>query len=924
MKYFLPVLITFLNLTTAFAQNGREVSGIITDSTKLSIISATVKLTSPTDTILTSSNVKGEFLFKNVTASSFSITISSLGYRTQSKNYAYSQSSQKIQLDPIILKEQSNVLNEVVVSGSTPVTIKEDTVEYKTSNYKVRENAVAEDVLKKLPGVEVDKDGNVSAQGKAITKVRVNGKDYFGGDVRAATQNLPADIIDKMQIIEDYGDQANLTGIRTGDPERILNIQIRPDKNKGYIIKSVVGGGTRERYQASSSANYFNNSQQISFLGNLNNTNASLLNIAGSGGGGRGGRNSGGGGSSDGITSVSSIGLNFRQEINKKVTTYGSYSYLFKDNSIESNSIQQNIYNDVIINSTTSNPNSSINNNHRFNWNLEYKPDTINYIKISPTLTYNDYNSLGNPFSIVQRGNQVTNNSGPTISNSSTPNFGGNILLNHRFAKKGRNLSLFGNVNISNNEQDQDITNLIETGGVEVFNRQLQNITNNSRNTGGNISYTEPISKQSFLELSYNYNSTNYDNDRQIDSVNSSGVATHSFLLSNEYNYSFTTNKLGLNYRFQSQRYNYTLGAGVQPSLLKGNSVVGTTPTVYQKSGFNIIPVARFSYKFSRTRSFNFNYRGNSNEPSFTQLQPITDKSNTQFWYTGNPDLKAEFNQNLNVRYNNFDAKTGNTVFANLSTTITNNKIVNNTQQVDASGKIIQEIQYLNTNGYYTVNGSYNFSKPFSERKYVFSLNGSANYNNNVSFSDHIKNLGKNWVLSQGFNVQINPSEWLEVNPGVRYSYNTNTNDILTRGNTKVSTAGFSLNSKTYFLKTWLVGIDFSKTLNSGYSSLLANNPLILNTYLEKQFFKGKTGQLRLQAYDLFNQGTNISRAVNGTLITDSYTNRLTRYFMLTFSMKLQQFAGKKPDNLEGERREFGGRPNGGGPDGGNRNPNQF
>ena len=918
MRYFLLAFFCLITFAT-LAQNTREVSGTVIDSVKQPVIAASIKLTSSQDTLTTLTDANGVFSFRNVKASQFLITVSSLGYRPKNQKFTNNQTDNQISLSPIVIKEQANVLNEVVVSGTLAVTVKEDTVEYKASNYKLKENALAEDMLKKLPGVEVDKDGNVTAQGKAITKVRVNGKDYFGGDVKTATQNLPADIIDKMQVIDDYGDQANLTGIRTGDPERILNIQIRPDKNKGYLARGTVGGGSKERYQASASANYFNNTQQISFLGNLNNTNASLFSIGSSQN--RGGRSDAG--SSDGINSISSLGLNFRQELNKKVTTYGSYSYFLKDNTVLSNSIQQNIYNDVVINSTINNPSNSLNHNHRFNWNLEYKPDTLNYVKISPFLNYTNNKGLSNPFSTIQRGNQTTTSSGPSISNATTPSFGGNVLLNHRFKKIGRNISVFGNVNVSNNERGQDITNLIVVDQNTSFYRQLQNITNNSTNTGANLSYTEPLSSKSFLEFNYNYNRTNYINNRQTDSVNSAGTAMHSQSLSNDYQYSFTTNKAGINYRFNEKRYNYTLGASIQPSLLRGSSVLNGLPASYQKNGFNFIPVARFSYKFSKTRSFNFSYRGNSSEPTFNQLQPITDKSNTQFWYTGNPNLKSEYNQSVSLRYNNFDAKTGNTVFTNFSANFTNDKIVNNISQVGSAGRVIQEIKYLNTNGYYNVNGFYNFSKPFNEKKYVVSINGSANYINNISFSDVIENRSKNWILSQGLNLQINPMDWLEVNPGVRYSYNANTNDILTKGNTKVSSWSYNLNSKTYFTKTFLAGVDFSKTVNNGYSSLLASNPLILNTYIEKQFFKGNAGQLRLQAYDLFNEGTNIGRSVNGTLITDSYTNKLTRYFMLTFTMKLQKFSGKKPEsNNEGERNFRGpapGGPGSGGSGGGGR-----
>ena len=318
------LLIFFISLFhfAAQAQHSRRVSGSVADSAGTKISIANVKLVSARDTLNTNTNDLGNFSFPNVISPVFQITITRLGFETTSRKYNYNEDLADLKLDPVVLKFESKLLNEVVVSGAPKITIKEDTVEYKASDYQLRENALAEDLLKKLPGVEVDKDGNVKAQGKTITKIRVNGKDFFGGDVKTATQQLPADLIDKIQIVDDYGDQANLTGIKNGDPEKILNIEMRPDKNKGYFARGTAGGGNKNRYQASLNANSVKDKQQVSFLGNLNNINSSVFNTGGGGGGTRvqitngGGRFGGGGaaGGGDGITQVGSLGLNYRDE----------------------------------------------------------------------------------------------------------------------------------------------------------------------------------------------------------------------------------------------------------------------------------------------------------------------------------------------------------------------------------------------------------------------------------------------------------------------------------------------------------------------------------------------------------------------------------------------------------------------------------
>ena len=928
MKNFLLLAVIVLVSHTSYAQTGRDIKGIVRDSTGTSVIAATVKYIVGTDSVFTRTNADGEFTLKGVKSSTFLLTVSSLGYQTLNKRFLYKDGETPIELGPITLKAQNRMLNEVVISGTPGVTIKEDTIVYRAADYPLRENALAEDLLKKLPGVEVDKDGNVTAQGKQITRVRVNGKDFFGGDVKTATQQLPANILESAQIIDDYGDQANLTGVRNGDPEKILNFTIRADKNKGYFARGTVGGGDKERYQGSLTANKYNNSEQFSFIGNLNNINSNVFSF-GSGGGGfsggggsarvqqvgssggggqrfQGGQSGGGGfsggGSSggDGITSVGSVGLNYRKDYSTKWSSYGNYSYSNRNNDVLSDQLQQNNFQSGLIVMDQLSAKNVVNENHRFGWNLEYKPDTLNYIKFSPTFSYSASDDAGNS-SFIQNLNSVLSSDGTTVYNttSTSPGFGANLLLNHRFQKRGRNISLFVNANnAKTNQQDDQLTqyiNYVASGNTNVYRNQDLYDENRSSNISANFSYLEPLGKFSGLEFSLNHSTTNYKNERETFDVNSAGIPSLNMGLSNDYNYSFSTNRIGLNFRVNQKMYNYSFGLSAQPNVLDGNSVVLGVNTPYRNTGFNFIPSARYSYNFSRTRAINAFYFGRANEPTYIQLQPIPDVTNPQFPVYGNPDLNAEVTHFLNFRYNNFNFTSGDVLFFYVSGNYTENKIVSNIVRSTVSGVgLVQETRYLNTDGYYTTNAFYNFSKPFKEKKYVFSFNGSANYINNISFTDNVKNRGKNWIFSQGLNMQVNPNKNLEFNPGLRYSFNTNTNDAITNNNTKVSSYAMNFNSKVYFLKTLLFGTDLSKTFNDGYSSSLAVNPFIINTYLEKQFLKDKSATLRFQAFDLLDENTSVSRQVSANTITDSQSNRLSRYFMLSFTMRLQKFVGQQ------------------------------
>ncbi|MEO5911297.1 MAG: TonB-dependent receptor [Pelobium sp.] len=886
------------------AQTKLEVSGVVKDSTDVTVIGAAVKLTTATDTVNTVTNIDGIFNFSNVKSSEFSITVTALGFVPAKKRYLFDPTTNRQVLDPIILKNDSKMLGEVIVNGTPDVTVKEDTLQYRADAYKLRENALAEDLLKKLPGIEVDKDGNVTAQGKAITKVRINGKDYFGGDVKTATQQIPADLLQNVQIVDDYGDQANITGVRDGDPDKVLNFTIRKDKNKGYLARGVIGGGNEDRYQGSLFAASFNNNQQISLLANFNNTNANIFSLTAGAGGGGSGRGGFGGGNSDGLTGVNSIGLNYRDEWSPKVTAYGSYSFTDRNNTTVSSSLQEILTNGNTLNNNNFSNNNSGSNSHRFNFNVEYKIDSLNYLKVSPNLSFGNNNGLTNSTFNIQSQNSSSIGNSLNQTDYSNPNFGGDLLFNHRFGAKARNLSLNASFNSTSTDQNQDYiyqsTDNTLSGQVESYQRQLILGENKNDNVNLRFSYTEPITATKNLEFNYTYGFARAANNREVKNTDIDG-GTPAFdpTQSNQYVFDYITNRFGLNYRVNEKKYNYTLGMSVQPATLTGTN---TNRTIT-----NIFPSARFSYKFSKTRELSFNYNGRSNQPSYNQLQPITDQSNAQFYVTGNPNLLPEFTNSASIRYNNFDFESGNVLFTNISYNYTQDKIVTNTitNPIANDPTVLQETRYTNTDGYYTLNGFYAFSKPFQEKKYVIGLRGSAIYNNNLSFIDNNKNTGKNLILSQRLNLQINPWKWLEFTPATTYTYTKNDNTLNVRANAEINSFSYSFDTKIFFLKSWIFGGTIDKTINNGYNSI-GTNPLIINSYLEKQFFKGKKGSLKLQAYDLLDQSTSLSYIATGNTSTLSQSNRLARYFMLSFTFNISKFAGNSANNVPsmgGERR---------------------
>jgi hypothetical protein len=973
---FFTLIIVFLSITALYAQSGREVHGTVTDSTKISLPGSTVTLTSDQhDSTTTIADLKGKFVFPSVRGNKVIITVSSIGYQTLRRHYSLANDNTPADLGNIILAIQSNMLSQVNVVGVVPITLKEDTVEYKASAYKVRENAPVEDLIKKLPGVDVDVNGNISTQGKQVTKVRINGKDFMGGDVQSATKNLPADVVENIQMIDDYGDQANLTGVKTGEPDKIMNINIRKDKNYGYFGQATAGDGEdalpqsqgipdANRYIGSLNAFKFNGDQQIAVLGSMNNTNVNTFsfNAAGGGGAGGGGGNFGGGGgrgnagrggggfnagslttTQNGITLAHSIGANFRDQWGKYLSVYGSYS--FADNTVNTiNTISQQ--NTSAFNPSLQQQNSvekDENINHRFTWNMEYKPDTINYLKVTPTFSYASTNASGidnNNFS--SNGIPYAINSTTTAGNSNAPNYGLTTLFNHRF-KHRRNLSI--NVNLSSassNAYQNPVVDYIQGPHTAPANQKI-NTDSHTNSFGTSWSYLEPVSKLSYLELNYAFNRSITTNSKQTDTLYD--PANYLFnsdnALSTRYNYTFTTNRVGLNYRFIQKKYNYTIGLGVQPSVLEGNSPVTWHQT--HESTFNVIPTLRFVYNFSRSKAFSLNYNGSSSQPSFAQLQPDTDKSNAQYPVVGNPNLKPQFTNNFSVRYNNFSFVTGDVFFANFSYQQIQNAVVTNTityphsPHTYAPNPGLQNTiltEYLNADGYYSTSGRVTYVKPWDNRKYSLTLNGTVTYTNNVGYLTNIdstgantfsqsivKNTAKNLVLMPEMRFRFDITDKIDAQLLTNYAINKTNNSVqnsLLSGSSNIRTWNVGVNGKNYF-GDWTFSYDYSKATNYGYAAdIKVTNPNILNLYLERRFMKDHRGTIRISAFDLFNQNTGFSSSTTASSITETHVNRLARYYLATFTLRLQKFAGKAPTQgpgTRGFRRDGGGGP--GGPGGG-------
>ncbi|KIA95834.1 hypothetical protein OC25_04590 [Pedobacter kyungheensis] len=857
----------------SYAQN-YSIKGTVLDTAGLPLPGAVVRIKSKTDSIGVSANNDGTFTIGKIKSKQFTLSAAFIGFDTFSKQYQIEKGN-SLTIENIKLKPSSNTLDAVVISGVPPVKVTEDTVSFNAKAFPVRDGDAVDEVLKKLPGVKVDKDGNVTSQGSPITKIRVNGKDFFGTDVATAIKNLPADIIKNLQFIDDYGDQAKLTGIKTGEPEKILNLTIQEDKKKGYFARASAGVGNADRYNTSLRGNSMKGERQLSF--DATSANANMR-----------------GGGGDGVTTRNAVGLNFKNEFSPKFSLDAGYNFNNDRNNTISSTYTQNILQGDGQNinrlEDAQNNNKSDNYSHWMGGNLEYKIDTMNYLKISPNFNYNTGigNSTGG--SLVTQDTLFTRRESTNANSSNSFSAKTNVFYNHKFAKKGRNLSSWGNINYSNSGSDRNAynqyINILDSKTDSLIQNQLNNQDNNNLGLNVGVSYMEPLWHKTFIEVNYNWNRTSTNNAKETYDV-TAGNQVFNPQLSNIYDYQFVTNKVGMNYRYIGEKLNYTLGLNAQPAVLTGQNLSRDIKT--ENRTFNLIPSGRFSYKFSNQQSIDVNYWGRNNQPGFLQLQPISDNSNLQNVITGNPDLKPEFVHSVNAHYKQADWNAGKVILANFRYERTDNKIV--TTKARVPGTVNQLTSYTNTDGYYTIQGDYNISKPLSaERKFTIGYSGSGQLNNNISFTDDSRIEAQNISWRQELEFRVDLKDITNFELQTAYSQNLTSYSNTSFSNRQSNRFEYGIEGRNYFFKALTLGYDFSKQINTGFDNGSVRNPTLLRLSMEYKFMKNDMAAIRVEGFDLFDQNSGISRDVFDNVIVDKQVNRLGRYFMLSLIYRVRKF----------------------------------
>jgi hypothetical protein len=912
MGQFIFISCLLLISYVGFAQN-LTIQGTLKDSIAgRALNAATVSLVYANDSSLVSfsrTNEAGVFNFKNVAPGSYLISVSYVGYIPKWVP-VLTATEKTVEMGVIFMNDVNTMSTVTVTARRPPVVINGDSVEFNSENFKTAPNAVVEDLLKKMPGMEVDKSGGITVNGKTVTKVFVNGKEFFSGDPKMATKNLPADAVDKIQVYDRKSDQAMFTGIDDGSEETAINLKLKKDRNKSTFGKLSGGAGTPNVFDAQGNINVINNDEQFSAIGGANNTNRqnfsgrNIVNFSG-GGGGRPGAGAGvtvsfGGGSGEtdanaqGIAETFSIGGNYSNLFNDKKTEFNanlSVSDVTRNNN--SSSFTQNLTPGNAFNRISNSNSIAGNKQQNFGSTIDHKVTDNFSFRFTPSIGLQQTTNYSEDSTQTYLTNGSLLNSNTTIASSASDavNAASTLLLRKKFAKKGRTLSStitqsFNRSNSTGNQFTEQLTynkNVLTNDSI-LDQKNIRKGENTSYSA--NLIYTEPLGKKSLLEFNSYISKSIGSSSRKIYDYNSltDDYGNLNTRLTNEFNSEYTYSGGGMSYRSNQKKYNFATGVSLQNAVLDGENI--SLKTRLSQSFQDILPNATFRYNFSQTKNFNLDYRTSTNQPSITQLQPVLDQSNINRQSIGNPDLKRSYVHNLNIRFFSSKILAGKSFFSTLNASTTNNSIVNYDSVLPNRTILTRPV---NVNGAYRINGSMNYGFGIKKLKSRLSFGLNAGLNNNISYANGLLNTIVTKSTGPSMSYTYIVDDVIDINLTARYSFSNTNNAINPTLNTNFLTKVFGADMTNYLPFNIVLNQSFNYAINTGRAEGFNTAIPIWNASFSKFFLKNKRAEIKMSAFDLLNKNIGISRNVSQNQIVDRSYNVISQYFLLSFTYSLQK-----------------------------------
>ena len=891
-------------------EEGKHINGRIMDAEmRQPVVGASVAVKSLADSLITGTvtDSNGRFQVAALKAWPYKVEVSFLGFETISKTV---NQGDDLNFGTLLMVESSKLLGEVIVEGEIPIgEMRGDTTVYNAGAFRTRENAVAEDLISKLPGVTIQ-NGRVQAQGEEVQKVLVDGREFFGNDPSIALRNLPSDMIESVEILDQRSDQSRLTGLDDGNYAKTINIITKGNMRNSQFGRLFAGYGVDDRYAAGGNINFFKDDKRISVIGLFNNVNQQnfssddLLGVSGGIGRGRmrGGGGRGGGfsvGPENGIVSTNSIGINYSDKWGEKINFTGSYFFNSTENRLVRTTNRETIisedqrqyYQERLFGTVA-------NNNHRINGRMEYDINENHAIIISPSISFQD-NLNRNDTDGLNLGDGLDSLSAArTISDNGTGgyNFSNNLTYRYKFEKRGRTLS--ANLSLAMNKRDR-LTEMLTINRDFVRSAydtliQETNALSDGFNYRANLTYTEPINDRSIATVNYQIGDNKSVADQKtFQLANEQGIMVLDTALSNGFDNKFTTQRAGIGYRYNHEGLNINLNLDYQYAGLNNKSYFPLEST-FKRNFRNALPNAVIGYRTENRTSFRLRYRTGTDEPSVNQLQNVINNNNPLNLSIGNPNLGQSFSNNLFLNISKVNIEKSRTLFIFLVGSFTKNYIgtstfvapvdtlINNEVLLRTGGQITRPV---NLSGRWNSRGAVNYGTSIPALKLQFNMNSSIAYNRTPGMINGRVSANENIDLGQGFTLTSNISKDLDFTLSTSGTYslvksslqtNVNNNYYIQNSNLRFY---FSPNDGKLFLAN-----NVNHMLYSGLSEGMDQSVWLWNIEAGYRFLKNNKGELKLTIFDLLGQNNSISRTISDITITDTYTNVLTRYGLVSFT----------------------------------------
>ena len=935
----LALILFFAGQNKAYSQNSLKVMVLDSAShTPVEFATMSIKYIGETQAkryALTDST--GVAIIKTAPVGRANVLIECVGYRQHTQVFDVHRGAND--MGTVYLNGQNTLKGIVVTAAGNQMVVKKDTIEYNASSFKTNETDMLEELLKKLPGVEIDSDGTITANGKTINKIMIDGKVFFMDDPQLASKNLPAKIIEKVKVVERKSDEARFTGIDDGEEETVLDLSLKKGMAEGWIGNVGGGYGTDKRYEGSFMVGRFTKNLQISLLGNANNTNNRGFNdMAGSmmsvmmSGGGMGGMNMGGGPgrgggggftwTGNGITASKMAGSNINyQSDNKKLKVNSSYLYSTTDKDVLetkdrttmlSETLEQKNWNDGKQN--------TVSHGHRFDSEIEYNPTDATSFIFRPYIRVGngDFDSRNNFYTL--RGLDSTNRGfSSNFGDNNSFQAGGSAMWRQRLWKPGRTMTLRFNYSFSNNSSDA--FNISETnyftGGVlsstEGINQKYHQ-NQRSNQFGINFSYTEPLGKNYFIQTSYRY-SRNHSNT--VKNTNDYDPVTDTYSIKNEeysssYMGNFQTQRIELALRKQEEKYNFMFGLSATPA--KTTSIGRGRDTSYSVTNF--APSARLDYRISEEKFLRVYYWGRTSQPTLNQMLPIPDNSNPLYVQEGNDKLNPSFSHRVGGEYNSSNRATFTFLRANVELQYTTKSIIN---QMNYTSDGVRHSRYVNADkGIYNISGGLFFNSKIAKSDFSVNMMSRLSYGNGISYvaseGDYVENETKNLNINLMGNITYRLDNF-EARVGGGTGFRNAWYSVKTMDNVRTWNNRLNASINWTFLKTFNITTDINYRFYKGYSAGFGDPQTIWNGEISKTFYRNAF-TFKVRVYDILNKSRNTYRTTSENYFEDVTNNTLGRYVMFTLTYRFGSFGGRSMRDGAGRRGGFMGPPPGGGPGG--------